>query len=237
MDSRRVTVRASAAVWLRLLLVLAVLLSATELAHAQAPPPAFYDHRSTDDLRALALDVHNDVLLRRGAATRLVLALADRGDVDAADDAGREFARVIDPRAIMHIAAVRRRLRVHLAAEGALGLTLGLAMLSLLASRVRRRALPAVRRVAPALAVFLLHVALVGGYLASTYENSSPVPFFWFAALMVPLLVLFRAWSAVGSPRLAARLARGGAAAAAAIALGFLVVEHVNPGYLEGFGL
>jgi hypothetical protein len=30
---------------------------------------------------------------------------------------------------------------------------------------------------------------------------------------------------------------RASAAVAATLALGFLVVEHVNPSYLEGFGL
>jgi hypothetical protein len=84
---------------------------------------------------------------------------------------------------------------------------------------------------------FLVNAGLVGGYLASRYENSSSVPFVLFAAFMLPMLVIFRAWSAVGSPRLAVRVGRGVAAAAATVALAFLVVEQVNPTYLEGFGL
>jgi hypothetical protein len=44
-------------------------------------------------------------------------------------------------------------------------------------------------------------------------------------------------WSAVGSQRAVARVGRGVAAVAATIAVGFLVVERVNPAYLEGFGL
>jgi hypothetical protein len=54
---------------------------------------------------------------------------------------------------------------------------------------------------------------------------------------MLPLLVMFRVWSAVGSPHVAARAGRAFAAVTATMALGFLVVEHVNPSYLDGFGL
>jgi hypothetical protein len=41
----------------------------------------------------------------------------------------------------------------------------------------------------------------------------------------------------VGSRAVLARFGRGLAAVAATIAVGFLVVEHVNVTYLEGFGL
>jgi hypothetical protein len=98
-------------------------------------------------------------------------------------------------------------------------------------------ALGAVRRSAPVIAFFVIYAGLVGGYLASSYENSSSLPFLVFAAFMLPLLVIFRVWSAVGSPRPAARIGRGIMAVAATLALGFLVVEQINPTYLEGFGL
>jgi hypothetical protein len=230
--------RTSCAVWLRVLLVLAVALFVTGRVHAQAPPPSFFAGRSNDELRALARDPQNDVLLRRTAATRLVMTLADDGDFDAADAAAREFANNIDPGAKKHARAVRRRGQVHVAALGALGVVLGMAGLSLVAARPSLAgALRAVRRIARPVTFFLVYAGLAGGYLASSYENSSSLPFVLFAAFMLPLVVMFRVWSAVGSPRLAARGARGAAAVAATLALGFLVVEKINPIYLEGFGL
>ncbi len=166
------------------------------------------------------------------------MRLADEGDLDAADAAGREFAKNIDPRALKYAAAVRRRGHVHVAALVALTLAIGTAALSLVGARRRvAGALPAVRRLAPVFAVFLVHAGLVGGYLASTYENSSSLPFVLFAAFLLPLLVVVRVWSAVGSTRPVARVGRAAAAVAATIALGFLVVERLNPAYLEGFGL
>jgi hypothetical protein len=226
------------AVWLRVLLVLAVVSLLAGIAHAQAPPASFFEGRSTDELRALAGDPRNDALLRRGAATKLVMTLADAGDFDAADAAGREFAKNIDPLAIKHAQAVRRRSHVHVVALGALGVALGTAILSVAAAhRLLEGALRAVRRVAPMIAFFFVYAGLLGGYLASSYENSSSLPFVLFAAFMLPLVAIFRVWSAVGSPRFTARAGRGVMAVAATIALGFLVVERINPIYLEGFGL
>jgi hypothetical protein len=228
-------------VWLRVLLVLLVLTATSwvaRVAHAQAPPASFFEGRSNDELRALASDRHNDVLVRRGAATKLVMTLADAGDYDGADAAAREFAKNIDPFAVKHARAVRRRSYVHVVGVGALGLDIAVAIGSLVAARRSLAgALRAVRRVAPLVISFLLYAGLAGGWLASSYENSSSVPFVLFAACMLPLVVLFRMWSAVGSSSGAARAGRGVAAVTATVALGFLVVEQVNPSYLEGFGL
>jgi hypothetical protein len=223
---------------LRVLVVLAVALFVPGYAHAQAPPQSFFAGRSNDELRALASDPHNDVLLRRSAATTLVMTLADAGDFDGADAAGREFARNIDPGAVKHARAVRRRSHVHVVALGCLGVALGVAALSLVAARRSLAgAVPAIRRLAPVFVFFVVYSALAGAYLSSSYENSNPVPFVLFGSLMLPLIVILRAWSAVGSPRLAARIGRGVAAVAATVALGFLVVEGINPTYLGGFGL
>jgi hypothetical protein len=234
------------AVWSRLLFVLAATTLVTGLlmglairmAYAQAPPASFFDGRSNDELRVLATDRHNDVLLRRAAATRLVMTLADEGDVDGADAAARELAGNIDIFAVKHARAVRRRGRAHAVSVGALGVALVIAGGSLIAAR---RSLPAavkaLRAVAPVVVIFLLFVGLAGGVLASSYENGSALPFVLFAAFMLPLVVIFRMWSAVGSPSRRARALRGLAAVVATLAVGFLVVEHVNPSYLDGFGL
>jgi hypothetical protein len=220
------------------LLALAALSLITAIARAQAPPPSFFAGRSKGELRNLASDPRNDVLLRRSAATRLVVGLADVGDFEAAEAAAREFAHNIDPQAIEHVRAVRRRGRVHVAALGALGVTLGLLVTSLVARRrLVMGALPTVRRIAPVVAFFFGYAGAVGGYLATTYENGSAYPFLVFAAVMLPFVMILRMWSAVGSPRLAARASRGIVAVAATLAVGFLVVEQVNPSFLEGFGL
>jgi hypothetical protein len=220
------------------LLALAALSLETGIARAQAPPPSFFAGRSNGELRDLASDGHNDVLLRRTAATRLVMGLADAGDFEAAEAAAREFAHNIDPQAIKHVRAVRRRGHVHVAALGALGVALACLVTSLV---VRRRsvmgALPTVRRIAPVVMFFFGYAGVVGGYLATTYENGSANPFLLFAVVMIPFAMILRVWSAVGSPRVAARAFRGGAAMAATLAVGFLVVEQVNPSFLEGFGL
>jgi hypothetical protein len=227
----------SYAVWWRVLFGLVVATWVT-VAHAQAPAASFFEGRTNDELRALASNPRADVLVRRGAATRLVIVLADAGDFGGAEAAGREFAKNIDPFAIKHAVAVQRRSRVHVAALSALGVALGVAVLSLVAARrVLTEALRAARRIAPVAMLFLVYTGLVGGYLASSYENSSSLPFVWFGALVAPLVLVFRAWSAVGSPRLAARIGRSMAAVAATVAVGFLVVEKINPTYLEGFGL
>lgn len=212
------------------------LLPATAM--AQAPDPSVLAGKSNEELRALATDPHNDILLRRSAATKLVITLADEGRFDDADVAGREFAKSIDSRTIKRIQAARRRSHVHVIALGTLALALGAAAMHLV--RAHRRvsgAIVSVRPVAPLVAVFLLYAGGVGGYLASSYENGSAMPFVLFAAFMLPLVALLRVWSAVGSTRRAARVGRAIAAVASTFALAFLVVEHVNPAFLEGFGL
>ncbi len=166
------------------------------------------------------------------------MTLADEGDLDAADAMARTFAKNIDPAAIKYASAVRRRARVHVVALGLLSVVLAIVVSSLVIARRRLpRALRSVRRIAPVFAFFLGNLGLLGAYLASSYENSSGLPFIVFGALMLPLLILFRLWSAIGSSSLAARLGRAGLAAVASVALGFLAVEQVNPLYLGAFGL
>ncbi len=218
--------------------LVAALLLLSGLSHAQAPPPSFFAGRTNDELRAMATDPRGDVLLRRVAATRLVMALADAGDVAAADRAAREFAANIDPIAPKHLATLVRRGRAHLASLVTLGSTLAFAGVTLARARGElRRSAVAIRRLAPFLALLVGYVALVGGGLASRYENSSPLPFVVFGACMVPVVMLFGAWSALGPGRASARALRAGLAVVATLAVGFLAVEGVDPTFLEGVGL
>jgi hypothetical protein len=226
-------------VWSRVFFVVAMVAAvlASRNAGAQAPPSSFFDGRSDADLRALASDPKNDVLLRRVAATLLVIHLADGDDFAAADAAASAFSKNIDPVAVTHVRAVRRRRKVHVGALVALGLAFAMAGVALLTSRAREKALGAVRSGAPAMAGFCAYAGIGGGAMASRFENGDPFPFLLFALLLLPLTALLRAWGAVGSPRIAARVARGAAAGAAALALAFLVIEQINPSFLGGFGL
>ena len=83
------------------------------------------------------------------------MGLADAGDFEAAEAAVREFAQNIDPLAIKHVRAVRRRGHVHVAALGALGVALGFLLTSLVARRRSvMQALPTVRPIAPVIVFF-----------------------------------------------------------------------------------
>jgi hypothetical protein len=54
---------------------------------------------------------------------------------------------------------------------------------------------------------------------------------------VLPLVLLARLWSAVGSQAPAARVARSVLCGATVVATAFVLLETVNPVYLEGFGL
>jgi hypothetical protein len=90
---------------------------------------------------------------------------------------------------------------------------------------------------APVAVAFVAFVAIGGGALAARYESGNARPFLLLGVLSWPLLLLARAWSAVGSLRLAARAGRALLCGAALMAAAFILLDTVNPDYLEGFGL
>ena len=93
------------------------------------------------------------------------------------------------------------------------------------------------RKLAPVAAVFVAFVAVAGGVLASKYESGNAEPFLFLGAAVLPLLLLARAWSAVGSQTGAARAARALLCGATVVAAAFMLLDAMNPQYLEGFGL
>jgi hypothetical protein len=95
----------------------------------------------------------------------------------------------------------------------------------------------AVRSLSPIALALGAYSALAGAALASFYEGGRGAPFVWLGAAIVPLALVSRAWSAVGSNRTAARLGRAAVCGAAMLAAAFLVLAGVDPTYLEGFGL
>ena len=84
---------------------------------------------------------------------------------------------------------------------------------------------------------FVSWTALVGGALASNYEEGNSTPFLLFGLAVGPIAMLARAWSTVGSDRTAARTGRVVVSAASVFGAAFLLLEAIDVRYLEGFGL
>jgi hypothetical protein len=116
----------------------------------------------------------------------------------------------------------------------------GLAATALLRAHLRGAfpdAVRALRGVAPLATLFVAFLALAGGILASKYESGNSAPFLLLGSASLPLVLLARAWGAVGSPRSASRAVRALLCAATMFAAAFLVLEGLDPQYLSGFGL
>jgi hypothetical protein len=200
-------------------------------------------HRPDDAigiLRAVVDDPEADPLTSRLAERQIVEAMTDAGRLtDALAEASAHAGRV-DPSVTAHVKVLLRRRFVRGTAFGVLGLLAALAALSFVrAIRDGRAAVAigALRRTSLLAAGFAAYLAIAGGVLASGYEAGNGAPFALLAVIVLPLVLLARAWGAVGSPR---RLARGGRAAICALgvlAAAFLLLDFVNPTYLDGFGL
>jgi hypothetical protein len=89
----------------------------------------------------------------------------------------------------------------------------------------------------PVAGAFALYLAGVGAVLASHYETGHAAPFVGLAIASVPIVLLARGWSAAGSRRPGARTGRAVLCAASMLASAFVVLDVLNPSYLDGFGL
>jgi hypothetical protein len=133
-----------------------------------------------------------------------------------------------------------RRHKLHLASIAALTSAGVLALIAFVrAARAGRLAavIDRTRASSRLVIAYCAYVAVAGGMLASGYEEGTARPFLLFGVLLVPLLLIARAWGAAGSPARAARSLRAGLCATSALGAAFLVLEHVDVGYLEGLGL
>jgi hypothetical protein len=146
----------------------------------------------------------------------------------------------LDRAFVTRIDRLARRVWLRAASVAAVLAFLALAGASLLGAS-RRGGLGAARRPLRALAVpaavFAFDVGCAGALLARGEEGASGRPFVLFAAAVLPLLLVARAWSAVGSNRQGARAGRAALCAATALATAFLVLDATDPTFLEGFGL
>jgi len=84
---------------------------------------------------------------------------------------------------------------------------------------------------------FVAFLAIGGGLLASKYESGNASPFVWLGAVVLPLLLLARAWAAVGAQTGRARAARAALCGGAVVAAAFTLLDVLDPQYLTGFGL
>ena len=84
---------------------------------------------------------------------------------------------------------------------------------------------------------YAAYVALGGALLASGYEVETSKPFLWFGVVLVPIVLLARAWGAAGGETTAARVGRATLCALGALGAAFLLLEGIDVALLEGFGL
>jgi hypothetical protein len=195
-------------------------------------------------LRLVADDPDADPLTARLAERDIVDADIARGALTEASAEAHAHAARLDPRFVAHVdKLVRRRVVLYVAlCEIALfvGLTLGAWVRSARRAKdgIRRRRLRAsLRGLGPIAAGFGAYVALVGGALASRYESGNAAPFLALGAVTVPLVLCAHVWNAVGGGNVLARAARAVLSGVSVLAAAFVLLDVVNPTYLDGFGL
>lgn len=200
-------------------------------------------HRPADAIRELALvrdDPKTDPLTRRLAERELVDAYVGEGRTDEAVAEATKYSARLDPRFVRQVKrlvlrrSVQRFAAIVLAAFGVFSVV---ALVRARRQGALRQAWVALRELAPAAIGFVAFVAIAGGILASQYESGNASPFLLLGATVLPLVLLARAWGAVGSQTRAARVGRALLCAVTVVAAAFVLLEKVYPDYLVGFGL
>jgi len=196
-------------------------------------------HRPDEQIALLWLVVRDpraDVIASREAAVEIVDAEIAKGDVDAAKRAQVELGGRLDAATTARVARLVRRRRADVLATTVLWISVVLFGIAVARGGVRR-ALDAALSVLPLSVVFTIFAGGAGGYLASSYELGNATPFLMIIPLMLLTILLARAWGAVGSTRVPARVLRAVLCSSTVFALALLVLERWTPQYLEGFGL
>jgi hypothetical protein len=192
------------------------------------------------ELRAVREDPFADPLTVRLAERELVGALVVGGRIDDAAAEARSHAARLDPSFVRQVERLLVRRAVRYGAFAILAAFLGLAAIALARAGARGRLAEAwreLRRLAPVSALFVAFVAGAGGILASNYESGNAAPFLMLGATVFPLVMLARAWGAVGSTTRAARVGRAILCSATVVAAAFVLLDATHPQYLAGFGL
>jgi hypothetical protein len=196
-------------------------------------------HRSADAVPLLLLvidDPHAEVLTARAAASELVSTYTQTGNLESALGVARAHPRLLPPTTERDLRRTLRRRPLRVVAWGDLTALAAFALLAL-ARPGRGAVLVAVRRVAPLALAFSAVACGVGGLLASRYEQTSPYPFTAMLPAVFAAILLARAWSAGGSARAWARALRAAVSFAGVFAAAFLMLDRMDPVYLQGFGL
>jgi hypothetical protein len=192
------------------------------------------------ELEQVARDSTADPLTQRLAERELVDALVATGDIEQAAAEASAHSSRLDPRFVKQVKRLLVRRAVRWAARAVLGVFALLAGWGL-ARAARRHTLGTagreLRKLAPVAVVFVGFVAFAGGFLASRYEAGNASPFLLLGAAVLPLLLVARAWSAVGSQTGAARAGRGVLCGTTVLAATFVLLDLFGPQYLPGFGL
>jgi tetratricopeptide (TPR) repeat protein len=193
-----------------------------------------------DPLRRVVVDPAADPLTQRLAERELVDAWVAMGQIDEAATEARAHSTRLDPGFVKQVQRLIVRRAVRVAAFVVLAAFAALAVLGLVGAwrrGVLDEAAREVRKLAPVAVFFVAFMAVGGGVLASKYESGSATPFLLLGAGVLPLLLLARAWSAVGSQATAARAARGLLCGVTVVAAAFVLLDRFGSQYLPGFGL
>jgi hypothetical protein len=191
-------------------------------------------------LRRVVVDANTDKVIGQKAARDLVALYVARGDVGGAEDAVRLAGERADPQLGRDVRRIVRRRRMHVASIAvllAMGVLAAGAWLVALLRGQGARVRGALARMWKLAVAYAAYVALGGAMLASGYEAGTSKPFLYFGAVLVPIVLVARAWGAAGGET---RWARGGRATlcgVAAVCAAFLVLEGVDVAFLEGVGL
>jgi hypothetical protein len=198
-------------------------------------------------LRLVESDPNTDPLTARLAEREIVDVEIAHGALTEASAEAQAHAARLDPRFVARVdKLVRRRVLFYGAlCEIALFAALTLGALARAASRANARdrlqrlraPLVGLRGLGPIAAGFGAYVALVGGALASRYESGNAAPFLALGAVTVPLVLCAHVWNTVGGRNALSRAVRAVLSGVSVLAAAFVLLDVVNPTYLDGFGL
>jgi hypothetical protein len=191
-------------------------------------------------LRRVVADPLADRVLAQKAARDLVTLHLARGDLAGAEDAVRLAGERADPQLGRDVRRAVRRRSLHTAAIAVL-LAIGVLAARAWVAAARRggggRVTSALAKTWKLAVAYAAYVAVGGGMLASGYEAGSSKPFLYFGVVLVPVVLVARAWGAAGGESRAARAGRATLCALGAVSAAFLVLEGVDVAFLEGMGL
>ena len=174
--------------------------------------------------------------MARAAASDLVTTYVQANDLASALEVARKYPKLLPRTTERDILRTMHRRPLRVIAWGDLAALAAFALLAL-ARPGRRDVLLAVGRMAPLALAFSAFACGVGGFLASRYEQTSPYPFTAMLPAVFATILLARAWSAGGNAAPSARALRAFVSFAGVFAAAFLMLDHMDPVYLQGFGL